>query len=675
MGSGMLKRIWEVIRKTFTLKVCGFLLALLVVSGVTVYTLTNVWQTHWDNLEADLNEYQSVIVKNSTELLTSQLVKIVIPGRELAKSRIFRTSIEGLRSTNQNRVDAAQEDLENFVRVSGFFAGHLFDVKGQLVATTEGRFEGDVGEYQAPIKKTMETRIPFFSPLYSMSGQLVSDLFVPVFPAKALSNAVDPVYVLVLSVPMTEILRSFLATEQSLEYSSKIHLIQQTDKGFQETVFRYPDNLELQEVGASFDGITGVEFGVRSDLYRNKDVFSSAIHISAIDWWVMIETDVSVLEASLEEYKNVSIWIASFALSTLVLLVLTVNFIISSRRYSRKSQVLESELMPLREEMALLTTLCDTLPYPVCLKERETGAYHYVNKAFSDFTGFAQREARGIVDGQVFTYNDSEALLHGDQMVGISGKAYAHELSITRGMDQRLVQAIVIPGTLKEPKDSILTIIRDITEEKQGVLQSIEMRQQIISALIRAVENVPFLDGQTALMRQLTMEIAETMLLSDSDCATVEAASILSQVGKAFIPKQILQKDGKLTPEEVLETKKYVEHTCRILEGIEFDLPITQTIWQMQETLDGAGYPNGLQGREISQLARILGVVNTFSALVKHRPHRRAKTAEEAVEILQSMADEKLDATVIDSLNAVIRTPKGRRILRGNNVEFQGIAA
>jgi HD-GYP domain-containing protein (c-di-GMP phosphodiesterase class II) len=237
-------------------------------------------------------------------------------------------------------------------------------------------------------------------------------------------------------------------------------------------------------------------------------------------------------------------------------------------------------------------------------------------------------------------------------------------------MTQILMQVSAIPCSVFGEGDSILTVFRDVTAEKRSVEQSIQVRQQIINALVRAVESVPFLDGQTSLMRMLSLEVAETMLLSDADCATVEAASILSQMGKTFIPTNILQKVGKLTEEELLETKKYVEHTCRILEGVEFDLPITQTIWQIQENLDGSGYPNGLKGREISRLARILGVVNTFSALVKQRAHRKAKTAQEAVGILQSLADKKFDSTVIDALEAVIRSSKGREILECNDVEI-----
>jgi len=666
----MLKRFIEIIKKVFTFKVCSLLVAVLAVMAVTIYSLTNLWQTHLDDLHTDLAEYQSIIVKNDTELLTSQLVKIVIQGKELAKSRIFRTALEGLRSSKEEGVTKAQEDLENFVKVSGFYSGHLFDLKGRLTATTEGRFEGDEADYQANIKKIIDTKIPIFSPLHSSSGRLVSDLFLPVFPAHALSNSVEPVYVLVLTVPMNEILRAFLASEQSLEYNSKIHLIQQVGEGFQETVFKYPDNLELQSVGASLGGITGVEFGVRTDLYRTKQVFSTATMIPAIRWWVMLETDVTVIEDQLDEYELVSMWIVALGFAAFVLLILAVNFIVSSRKYHKRSQDLEAELIPTRKEKRLLQLFCNMIPYPVSLKDSGTGLFLYVNKAFAELTGFEQSEAKGISDNQVFTYADAEALFHGDQMVSMSGNPYTHELSIAKGMEQTLMQVSGVPCTVKEKNDAIITVFRDITLEKKGVLQSIEMRQQIINALVRAVESVPFLDGQTSLMRLLSIEIAETMLLSDADCATVEAASILSQVGKTFIPKEILQKDGKLTPEELLETKKYVEHTCRILEGIKFDLPITQTIWQIQENLDGSGYPNGLKGREVSLLARILGVTNTFSALVQRRAHRKAKTAQEAVEILQSMADQKFDATVVDSLDAVIHTSKGRMILRGSLVEF-----
>ena len=665
-----MKRLIGILRNILTFKIMIQVLMVLLVAGLTAWVLANLWQDNAEDLRTDLENYQAVIVKNNTELLSSQLVKVILQGKEMSRSRMFRAAMEGLESARRADREKSQEDLENFVRVSGFYEGHLFNPDGKLFATTEIRFEGKESDYKDHIERVMNTRIPFFSPLRSSSGRLVSDLFLPVFPASALTNSVAPAKILVLTVPMTETLRAFLATEQSLEYSSRIHLIQQVGDGFEETVFRYPDNLELQTVAASLKDIISVMFGIRSDLYGKQEVYSTARLIPAIRWWVMIETNESFLDSLQKEFELVSGLMAGISLLAFILLVVSINFIISTRQLSRRKTQLETELIPSRRERTMLHGFCDALPFPATLKERETGIYRHVNWAFAEFTGFEQQDAIGITDSQVFTYSDVEDLDHGDQMVKMSNRTYTHELSITKGMDQTLMQVTAIPCAVFEERDSILTVFRDVTAEKQLVDQSIEIRQQIINALVRAVESVPFLDGQSALMRQLSLEVAETMLLSDADCATVEAAAILSQIGKTFVPKEIMQKDGKLTDEELLETKKYVEHTCRILEGVKFDLPITQTIWQIQENLDGTGYPRGLQGREISRQARILGVVNTFSALVKQRAHRKAKTASQAVEILHSLADKKFDATVVDSLEAVIRSYRGREILRSNGIEL-----
>lgn len=665
-----MKRLIGKLRNILTFKIMIQVLMVLLVAGLTAWVLANLWQDNAEDLRTDLENYQAVIVKNNTELLSSQLVKVIPQGKEMSRSRMFRAAMEGLESARRADREKSQEDLENFVRVSGFYEGHLFNPDGELFATTEVRFEGKESDYKGHIERVMNTRIPFFSPLRSSSGRLVSDLFLPVFPASALTNSVAPTKILVLTVPMTETLRAFLATEQSLEYSSRIHLIQQVGDGFEETVFRYPDNLELQTVGASLKDVISVMFGIRTDLYGKQEVYSTARLIPAIRWWVMIETSETFLGSLQKEFELVSGLMAGISLLAFILLVVSINFIISTRNLLRRNTSLEAELIPSRRERTVLHTFCDALPFPATLKARDTGIYRHVNAAFTEFTDFEKEDAIGITDSQVFTYADVEDLDHGDQMVNMSGRPYTHELSISKGMSRTLMQVTAIPCAAFDERDSILTVFRDVTAEKEMVDQSIEIRQQIINALVRAVESVPFLDGQSALMRQLSLEVAETMLLSDADCATVEAAAILSQIGKTFVPKEIMQKDGKLTDEELLETKKYVEHTCRILEGVKFDLPITQTIWQIQENLDGTGYPRGLQGREISRQARILGVVNTFSALVKQRAHRKAKTASQAVEILHSLADKKFDATVVDSLEAVIRSFRGREILRSNGIEL-----
>ncbi|ACS80271.1 HD domain-containing phosphohydrolase [Maridesulfovibrio salexigens] len=666
----MAKNITATIKQFFSIKNLLLILLLFALAGGTFETLNYLWKEKEQSVRTDLKEYQKTVLENESELLSAQLVNYVVRGKELARARIFRLAMDGLKSAKKKEVRKAQEDFNNFVKVSGYSAGCLFEPDGNIFASTDVPEEIVGRGYKEAVLNTLHSRTPLFLPLRTKGNDLVADLFIPVYDAYATSTATPPSRVLMLEVPMTAMLRTFLGSERTFKYESSIHLIQKNGKASEEATFNYPNILKLQTMKVSFEGVNEVLFGERANLSQDKKVYSSARFIPVVNWWVMIETATAVPNRIISIYQQESIIFASLLLAAMIFFVLTVRFIASTRKYHRKSSRLEEKIPTLQKELSLLRIINNSLPEPVTLKKSEDGAFIHVNKSFTDFTGLKQTEALNLTDNQVFDHHEAETLSHGDQMVTMSNSPYSEELVMTRGSSKSTIQVTFVPCTVDEENDAILTVYRDVTSEKSVSERGIEVRQQVINALIRAVESVPFLDGHTSLMRKLALEIAETLLLSDADCATVEAAAILSQVGKTFVPREIMEKEGKLTPEEIKETQRYIEHTCKILEGVEFDLPITQTIWQMQENLDGSGYPNKLEGRSISTLARILGVTNTFSALVQKRSYRKANTARQAVDILQSMADVKYDSTVIEALGAVIETKSGKAILQESQVEI-----
>ncbi|WP_320170473.1 HD domain-containing phosphohydrolase [Maridesulfovibrio sp.] len=666
----MLIKIFDIVKRLFNLRNIALLLLFLAVAGCLYYGVDKLWRDKEAEAAKRLSEYQAAVISDDVELLSSRLVEYVIRGRELARARIFRFAVKGLAGADKKHREEAREDFGNFVKVSGFDSAYLFNLDGSLYSTSGRQLEGGAGEYRRLVELVLKNRIPVFSPLRENSGILTSDLFLPVFPAEALSTEVEPTKVLVLTVPLSDILRSFLAAARELENGSRIHLIQQYGSAYQDVILGHSDNLELQDVSADLSGITKVEFGKRKNLQNSDMVYSSAEFIPAINWWVLMETDVAAANDDLNIFKTGTALIAALALGCVVFFVLTIKFIVSTRRYYLSSTKNEENLIQQRSENRLLKLVCNTMPTPVSVKNSGDGGFLFVNKSFAKMGGLESRAALGLTDKQVFGEINAETISHGDQMATMSNSAYSEEMVMPGRAGSSVLQVTSVPCTVEEDGDAVLTVYRDITSDKNASKRAVEVRQQVINALIRAVESVPFLDGHTSLMRKMALEIAETLLLSDTDCATVEAAAILSQVGKTFVPREIMEKQGKLTPEEIRETQRYIEHTCRILEGVEFDLPIPQTIWQMQENLDGSGYPNGLSGNEISMLARILGVTNTFSALVQKRSYRKAKTARQAVEILQSMADQKYDSSVIEALGAVIYTPAGKSILQESHIEF-----
>ena len=128
------------------------------------------------------------------------------------------------------------------------------------------------------------------------------------------------------------------------------------------------------------------------------------------------------------------------------------------------------------------------------------------------------------------------------------------------------------------------------------------------------------------------------MGLSEDSRNTVVMGAQLSQIGKLFIPRELLTKSGKLTPEELAEVRKAPEHAARILENIDFDLPIARALHEMNENPDGSGYPRGLKGEEILSEARILAVLNAFCAMVSARSYREGKSVQEALAELRNPA-------------------------------------
>lgn len=649
-------------------------LAQMIFIGVLVAGSIYLIQLSWEKNEAErlieLEEYQTALIKNKTEFLSSQLVDYLLEGKQLVKSRIFRESLEGLASIKEENVKNAVEDFTNFVGVTRFLAGHIFYLDGRLLATTSGRLNKSEASYLPSINLVTRTNVPVFSSLNYAYEQMASDIYLPIYPSNTREKGAEPKYVLVLTVPLNTVLEAFLAPSYNIDLDTSIHIIQNNKGNFQELGLSNLDNIRFQNIGVSFEGVKEVPFGRRDDLYGKVEVLSSATHISAINWWVMAETPITEISDQIVAFKEKSYIFTALGFSCFAFFLATINLLVSTRRLSKDNREMESELQPLRRRSHVLEHICNLLPTPICLKDTKTDELTYLNKPFADYWKVQKQQVMGLKLEGVLGVQELKALKHSDSIVQMSGDSYLQDISVDSAGERSEIQVASLPYNLSTNDSFILYIFRDVTREKRLFTQTVETGQQIINALIKAVESVPFLDGHTSLMRLLSLQIARTLLMSNDDCTTVETAAILSQIGKTFIPKEILGKEGKLTPEEIEETRKYVQHTCNLLDGIEFNLPITEAIMQMQETLDGSGYPNNLVGDEVSTHARILGVANTFSALVQSRSYRKAKTALEAVDILKSMGDTKFDTTVITALEAVVRSPRGQVILTASNVEI-----
>jgi len=143
--------------------------------------------------------------------------------------------------------------------------------------------------------------------------------------------------------------------------------------------------------------------------------------------------------------------------------------------------------------------------------------------------------------------------------------------------------------------------------------------------------------------------IAEKLGLPDAEVRTIYYAAHLHDVGKIGIPDSILRKRGKLSEEEFEIMKTHTTIGSRILADSDVEvLRIAQQIALCHhERWDGKGYPQGITAYGIPLVARIVSLADTFDAITSQRPYRRARSVEEAFEIIEAESEKQFDPAAV----------------------------
>ncbi|MCX8127630.1 MAG: HD-GYP domain-containing protein [Synergistetes bacterium] len=154
-------------------------------------------------------------------------------------------------------------------------------------------------------------------------------------------------------------------------------------------------------------------------------------------------------------------------------------------------------------------------------------------------------------------------------------------------------------------------------------------------------EKDPYTRDHSKNVAFISLYLADRLGLSRKEKELLEEASLLHDIGKIGISDEILNKRGKLSPEEFEVVKKHPEIAFSILSDIKGAEVIAKVVRHHHERVDGNGYPDGLKGEEIPLLSRIIAVADIFDALISERPYRSALSPEEAIKIMGEMPIDK----------------------------------
>lgn len=192
---------------------------------------------------------------------------------------------------------------------------------------------------------------------------------------------------------------------------------------------------------------------------------------------------------------------------------------------------------------------------------------------------------------------------------------------------------------------------RAIQEEKQGEL----FINQMIHAFAKSIDlKDQYTKGHSFRVAEYAKMIARKLGCDEKTLENIYHIALLHDIGKVVIPIDILNKPGSLTDDEYEMIKKHAQYGYDILKEINCLPNLALGAGYHHERLDGKGYPNGKQEKEIPLIAKIIAVADTFDAMHSNRPYRDSMPMENIIAEMKRVSGTQLDARVVDILLELI---------------------
>jgi len=203
--------------------------------------------------------------------------------------------------------------------------------------------------------------------------------------------------------------------------------------------------------------------------------------------------------------------------------------------------------------------------------------------------------------------------------------------------------------------ENVATQIAIAVENTRLTEDAEQSYMETIAALAIAVEEKDtYTHGHLERVAKLVSRIAEKMEMAPKAIQTLRDAAFLHDIGKIAIGDSILLKPEKLTFEERTIMESHAEKGEKIIAPLRTFKDLREIVRHHQEWYNGAGYPDGVKGEEISLSARILAVVDVYDALTTTRPYRQALSKETSLKIIREESGTHFDPQVVSVFLDVI---------------------
>jgi len=543
----------------------------------------------------------------------------------------------------------------------------LVDLSGRILVATRGMpaLDGDVARRLVQVGANDRG---FLDIRKAPSGDLIAGFSLPVHAIQAQDNAARAIGRIVGIRRIRDGLFPLLNQPGFVWKTSEIYLARKTENVIEFLSPRDGDRAPL--TGARvLDGPGRVSAAVRrgtaafgiADDYAGEQVMYAARAVAETPWTVIVKIARDEAMGDSDSRR------VALIMSLLAVIVLMVAGMVAVWRHGTSLRASEAAVryrdMAHRYEAQsrFLRLVADSQPNPMFIVD-EQSRFRFANRAAAaqtdtrddELMGKSLKSVLGASAAQRYEEPNSNAFKTGSIVSRI-------HRSGTNG-DLRVVQAEHIPVAAgPDFENGVLVIEQDIT----GAVRECEHREAALKQLVRTLLTVvdsrdPFAANHSMQVAVVARAIADEMGLNEELVETAETAGSLMNVGKLLVSADLLTRPGDLGDEEARHIRECLAAGAGLLQDVQFNGPVVETLRQMAEKWDGSGAPRGLSGDDILVTARIVAVANAFVAMLNPRAWRPGVDFDQAIDAMLAASGSDFDRAVVAALINRLENHGGR---------------
>jgi PAS domain S-box-containing protein len=321
---------------------------------------------------------------------------------------------------------------------------------------------------------------------------------------------------------------------------------------------------------------------------------------------------------------------------------------VSSRRAAETAERHRATAERLESQRRLLRLVTDSQPTEIAIFDADN-KYRFANKAAAQRAGLPAEDLVGKPIENVLGPAAAEPVELLNQKVLETNQPFDEVRELASGQVMRATH-VPVPASAGEPP-GVLVTHEDLTEAFRERERRERLQDQLVSALVGVVDRRdPFSAEHSARVGKLAGEIATEMGLSPVQIATARTAGRLMNLGKILIDPALLTKGADLSEDERQQIRRAMLASGDLLQGVEFDGPVSETLRQSLTRWDGTGVPAGLKGEDILPTARVVAVANAFVGMLSARAHRSALSVDDAINACMRDVGKAFDRRAVAAL-------------------------